>query len=127
MIISIEAFDWLPYRFFIISHFPRPTLGTCNVITYIEAPYSENVGIIKKFCARLCIMLVIFLVDLMSEVSAKKISASTHEYHRRKSPKTLKIDEFALFRNSNFALLRHPVDESQKYFRGVVPSSRRFF
>ena len=62
-----------------------------------------------------------FFDELMSEVSAKIISASTNEYHRRKLPKTLKIDEFALFRNLNFALLRHPVDESQKYFRGGSP------
>ena len=70
---------------------------------------------------------VIFFVDLMSEVSGEKISAMTQHDAKRYSPKILKIDEFALFRNLNFTLLRHPVEESQKYFRGEVPSSRRFF
>ena len=48
-------------------------------------------------------------------------------YAKRYSPKTVKIDEFTCFRNFNFALLRHQVDGSQKYFRGELLSSRRFF
>ena len=64
---------------------------------------------------------------LSIELSEKKISARPHPAAKRYSSKTLKIDEFVLFRKTNFALLRHPVDESQKYFRGEVPSSRRFF
>ena len=54
----------------------------------------------KIFCARLCIILLTFLSDLMSELSdGKNFSAATKRY----SSKTLKIDGFSIFRNFDFA------------------------
>jgi len=56
----------------------------------------------------------------MFEVSEENFLTLPHMAAKRKSTKTEKTDEFSLFRNSKLSLLRHPVDEFEKYFRGLV-------